>query len=67
MPSAREMQAATSRQAGIMKAAGADLIMLEMMIDQSNLETTPDAVRDIGLPVWAGITTSRAPCNMDSN
>ena len=61
MPSAREMQAATSRQAGIMKAAGADLIMLEMMIDQSNLETTLDAVRDIGLPVWAGITTSRAP------
>ena len=61
MPPADKMRAATARQAAIMKQAGADLIMLEMMIDQHNLEITLEAVRDIGLPVWAGITTSRGP------
>ena len=60
MPPADAMRAATSRQAAIMREAGADLIMLEMMIDQTNLEITLEAVRDIGLPVWAGITTGRA-------
>lgn len=61
MPPAERMREATTRQATIMKEAGADLIMLEMMIDQPNLEITLEAVRDIGLPVWAGITTGRAP------
>ncbi|MGC6452453.1 MAG: homocysteine S-methyltransferase family protein [Candidatus Puniceispirillaceae bacterium] len=61
MPPAREMRAAATRQASVMKAAGADLIMLEMMVDQANLDTMLEAVRDIGLPVWAGITTGRAP------
>jgi len=31
------------------------------MIDQANLEVTIEAVRDTGLPVWAGVTTGRAP------
>ena len=61
MPPAERMREATTRQATIMKEAGADLIMLEMMIDQPNLEITLEAVRDIGLPVWAGVTTGRAP------
>ena len=61
MPPAAGMRAATIRQAAIMREAGADLIMLEMMVDQTNLEITLAAVRDCGLPVWAGITTGRAP------
>ena len=61
MPPEEQMREATTRQATIMKEAGADLVMLEMMIDQTNLETTLAAVSSIGLPVWAGITTGRAP------
>lgn len=55
-PPAADLRAAASRQADIMVAAGADVIMLEMMVDLPNLEIMLGAVSDAGLPVWAGLT-----------
>lgn len=60
MPPADKMRAATRRQLSVMAEAGADIVLLEMMIDQANFEVTLEATRDIGLPVWAGLTTGRA-------
>lgn len=61
MPPAERMRDATTRQLAVMAEAGADIVLLEMMIDQANFRTTLEATADIGLPVWAGITTGRAP------
>ena len=61
MPTADSMREATRRQLSIMAEAGADIILLEMMIDLVNFETTLEAVQGLGLPIWAGITTGRAP------
>ena len=61
MPTADSMREATRRQLSIMAEAGADIILLEMMIDLANFETTLEAVQGLGLPIWAGITTGRAP------
>ena len=55
-PSAAQIWHAARQQAEIMGAAGADVIMLEMMVDLPNLEIMLDAVGDLGLPVWAGLT-----------
>lgn len=55
-PPAAHIRHAARQQAEIMGAAGADVIMLEMMVDLPNLETMLDAVADLGLPVWAGLT-----------
>lgn len=60
MPPADKMRDATRRQLSVMAEAGADIVLLEMMIDQANFEVTLEATRDIGLPVWAGLTTGRA-------
>ena len=56
MPAATDMRRSTEEQLGIMADAGADLILLEMMIDQANLEVTLEAAFTVGLPVWAGLT-----------
>lgn len=55
-PPAAEMRRAATRQADVMAAAGADVIMLEIMVDLPNLEIMLDAVSGVGLPVWAGLT-----------
>ena len=55
-PPAAEMRRAATRQADVMAAAGADVIMLEMMVDLPNLEIMLDAVSGVGRPVWAGLT-----------
>lgn len=55
-PLAAEMRRAATRQAEVMAAAGADVIMLEMMVDLPNLEIMLDAVSGVGRPVWAGLT-----------
>ena len=59
MPTAADMRRATEEQLGFMADAGADLVLLEMMIDQANLEITLEAAFTVGLPVWAGLTTGR--------
>ena len=53
------MRNATRRQLSVMAEAGADVVFLEMMVDQANFEVMLEAAKDIGLPVWAGITTVR--------
>ena len=61
MPPAEQMRNATRQQLLVMAEAGADVICLEMMIDQSCFELTLDAATDIGLPVWVGLTTTLMP------
>jgi len=56
LPPAADLGNAARQQADIMVAAGADVIMLEMMVDLPNLEIMLGAVSDAGLPVWAGLT-----------
>lgn len=43
-------------QARIMAEAGADLLMLEMMVDIERFLTVLDAARTSGLPVWVGFS-----------
>jgi len=44
------------KQAAIMAAAGADLLMLEMMSDIDCMLVTLDAALSSGLPVWPGLS-----------
>jgi S-methylmethionine-dependent homocysteine/selenocysteine methylase len=48
------------KQAEIMKLAGADLIMLEMMVFKDRTVALMEAARTSGLPTWVGIT-----CELD--
>ncbi|MEM6729464.1 MAG: homocysteine S-methyltransferase family protein, partial [Pseudomonadota bacterium] len=41
-----------AEQAKIMEAAGADLIMLEMMVDVAKMQALLDGVAETELPVW---------------
>jgi homocysteine S-methyltransferase len=45
-----------ARQARIMADAGADLIMLEMMVDLDRMAVTIEAALTCGLPVWVGLS-----------
>ena len=55
-PSLSELNSSITQQAKIMADAGADLIMLEMMIDIEQMMTTLKASQASGLPVWVGLT-----------
>jgi len=55
-PSLEELYESVSQQAAIMATAGADLLMLEMMIDIDRMLVTLEAAQTSGLPVWVGIT-----------
>lgn len=55
-PGLEDLQAATARQVDIIAAAGADLFMLEMMIDIDKMLILLDAAGSTGLPVWIGFT-----------
>ena len=61
-PSSRQLQANVEEQAGIMAAAGADLIMLEMMTDVAHTLILLDAAQKSGLPVWVGFS-----CTVDEH
>ncbi len=50
------LQANIEEQAAIMAAAGADLIMLEMMMDVERLMIVLAAAQKSGLPVWVGFS-----------
>ncbi|MEM7534393.1 MAG: homocysteine S-methyltransferase family protein [Chloroflexota bacterium] len=52
-----ELHANVSEQANIMKEAGADLLMLEMMVDIERMLVLLDAAQQTGLPVWVGFST----------
>ena len=49
-------------QSMIMRDAGADLLMLEMMVDIERMKVTIEAAKSSTLPVWAGLT-----CEPDAN
>lgn len=55
-PTLDELHANVADQTLIMKRAGADLLMLEMMVDIPRMLATLDAAQGSGLPVWAGLT-----------
>ncbi len=46
----------TIEQAAALKAGGADLLMLEMMIDIDRMRATLDGAVSAGLPIWVGLT-----------
>ncbi len=56
---AEELGPGVEEQAAIMADAGADLLMLEMMIDTERMLATLKAAQKSGLPVWAGLTCKR--------
>lgn len=58
-PSLADLEAAATRQAEIMAEAGADLFMLEMMIDIDRMNALIAAARRTGLPIWAGLSCER--------
>ena len=43
-------------QCEIMRTAGADFLMLEMMVDIDQMLVTPDDANKSKLPVWVGLT-----------
>ncbi len=45
-----------TQQAAIMAQAGADLLMLEMMVDTDRMLVTLEAAQSTGLPVWVGLS-----------
>lgn len=51
-----DLTASTEEQASIMAQAGADLLMLEMMVDVDCLLVTLEAAQTTGLPVWVGLS-----------
>ena len=58
-PSLAELRANTVEQARIMAAAGADLLMLEMMATIDRLLVVLEAAQTSELPVWVGLTCER--------
>lgn len=55
-PSLADLKAATERQVEIIADAGAELFLLEMMIDIDKMLILLDAAQATGLPVWVGFT-----------
>ena len=55
-PSLAELKRTVTTQAQIMAESGADLLMLEMMIDVEQMMVTYEAAKSSGLPIWVGFT-----------
>ena len=55
-PSPSGLLTSAEEEASIMAEAGADLLMLEMMVDIDRMLVTLDAARASGLPVWVGLS-----------
>lgn len=56
LPSLHSLEEGAAEQAKIMKEAGADLIMLEMMIDIDRMKAVFQGATASGLPIWAGLS-----------
>ncbi len=56
LPSLISLEEGAAEQAKIMKVAGADLIMLEMMIDIDRMKAVFQGAAASGLPIWAGLS-----------
>ena len=55
-PTLEDLKVATERQVKVLADAGAELFMLEMMIDIDKMLILLDAAQSTGLPVWVGFT-----------
>jgi S-methylmethionine-dependent homocysteine/selenocysteine methylase len=55
-PSLADLKAATERQVEIIADAGAELFLLEMMVDIDKMLILLDAAQATGLPVWVGFS-----------
>jgi S-methylmethionine-dependent homocysteine/selenocysteine methylase len=56
LPSDEQFLANAREMAGILKTAGVDLIVLEMMSRPSQIRLLVEAARETGLPVWIGFS-----------
>ena len=59
VPSPEAIGEAFAEQAAILKAAGADLILLEMMYEPGRAALAVEAALSVGLPVWFGLSARR--------
>ena len=55
-PSLADLKSTVTTQSQIMAESGADLLMLEMMIDIEQMMITYEAAKSSGLPTWIGLT-----------
>ena len=55
-PSSADLKNTVITQAQVMAESGADLLMLEMMIDIEQMMVTYEAAKSSGLPTWIGLT-----------
>jgi S-methylmethionine-dependent homocysteine/selenocysteine methylase len=61
LPSLQDLKDGATEQAEIMKNAGADLIMLEMMIEVPRMLAVLEGAQQSGLPVWVGLSCAPSP------
>lgn len=59
-PPLDELQESVCEQANVMRDAGADFLMLEMMIGIDRMLATLEGAQSSGLPVWVGLTCQPA-------
>ena len=62
-PDLRQLKLNISEQAHIMADAGADLLILEMMVDIDRMMVTLEASLEANLPVWVGLSCKRNEAN----
>ncbi|MEM9850677.1 MAG: homocysteine S-methyltransferase family protein [Pseudomonadota bacterium] len=60
LPELHDLEEGATHQAQVMRDAGADLIMLEMMIDVPRMLAVLRGAQASGLPVWAGLSCAPA-------
>jgi len=58
-PDLKKLKSNISEQAHIMTDAGADLLILEMMVDIDRMLITLEASKETNLPVWVGLSCKR--------
>ncbi|MBC8239254.1 MAG: homocysteine S-methyltransferase family protein [Alphaproteobacteria bacterium] len=59
LPSGDEYTKVFNELAGILKDAGCEMILLEMMFDPVRIRPAVEAALSTGLPVWAGLSSRR--------
>ena len=63
-PSLDDLRNSIEEQAAIMASAGADLLMLEMMVDVDRMLVTLEAAQTSQLPVWVGLSCAPDDANI---
>lgn len=58
-PSLEDLRESVETQAAIMRDAGAELLMLEMMVGVERMLVTLEAAQTSGLPVWVGLSCEK--------